>query len=199
MKKQPFRQLARERRNAVRGRKEKSAAVERLIMQAIAGQGQSVCVSELSEAKRFYIYISCRSEVETEGILAKLGQLGRQAAAPRVSGDRMAFYLITGEEDLETGCYGVREPKKECVLSVPEKGDVILVPGLAFDRQGNRMGYGKGFYDRYLSEKGADCIKIGLAFEEQIYECVPVGEQDVRMDAIVTPDGWVLCKKEGKQ
>ena len=89
--------------------------------------------------------------------------------------------------DLEIGTFGVLEPKEECIRPVmPEKLDIVIVPGLAFDLQGNRIGYGGGFYDGFL--KGLSAPKIALAYEWQIVNCVPSDEHDVKVDKIVTED-----------
>jgi len=91
--------------------------------------------------------------------------------------------------DVQAGQFGIREPKADCA-EIPSSGfDLILVPGVAFDLHGNRLGRGKGFYDRLLSQFRG--IKCGIAFDEQIENEIPTGAHDVRMDFILTPTRWV--------
>jgi 5-formyltetrahydrofolate cyclo-ligase len=92
-------------------------------------------------------------------------------------------------KDIADGQFGIREPNIQCVAVPLNRLDLILVPGMAFDLNGHRLGRGKGFYDRLLSEtKG---IRCGVAFDEQIVEEIPVEPHDAVMDCIVTPTRWI--------
>ena len=93
--------------------------------------------------------------------------------------------------ELVSGQFGVREPQPACIELPLADLDLILVPGVAFDTQGHRLGRGKGFYDRWLSDFNGK--KIGIAFDEQLVDAVPVEEQDIRMDFILTPTRCVKC------
>ena len=95
--------------------------------------------------------------------------------------------------ELVPGRFGIREPEPACIEMPLADLDLVLVPGVAFDAQGRRLGRGKGFYDRWLSEfKGK---KIGVAYDEQLIEAIPVEEQDVQMDFILTPTKCVVCEE----
>jgi 5-formyltetrahydrofolate cyclo-ligase len=96
------------------------------------------------------------------------------------------------QEEIVTGQFGVREPKSSCAEIAPDKIDLALVPGVAFDLRGNRLGRGKGFYDRLLTDVRG--LKCGVAFDEQVDE-VPAGRSDVPVDFILTPSG--CAKSEG--
>ena len=98
----------------------------------------------------------------------------------------MVFCRIDSMEDLCVGYRGIREPKPECPVLVPSGRDLILVPGTAFDRRGYRMGYGGGYYDRFLSMIPDSCVCAGLAFPEQIADEIPVDSYDCRLDIILT-------------
>lgn len=139
------------------------------------------------KAKTVYLYLSCRSEVETQEILTQVWKDGKIAAAPRVHGEEMQFYRICSLEDLESGAFGIWEPKSGCSCCTPEEGDLMLVPGCAFSGKGGRMGYGKGYYDRYLSAHHG-CFLLGLAFEEQMTEELILMEHDQCMDAVLTQE-----------
>ena len=94
--------------------------------------------------------------------------------------------------DVVTGHFGIREPAARCLEIPLGEFDLVLVPGVAFDRQGRRLGRGKGYYDRLLAEVRG--IKCGIAFAEQVVETVPAGPADVRLDFLVTPTAGVEVK-----
>ena len=91
--------------------------------------------------------------------------------------------------DLKTGQFGIREPADACPLIPLNRLDFVLVPGVAFDLQGRRLGRGKGYYDRLLAEvRGKTC---GVAFDEQIVEELPLEPHDVLVNCILTPTRWI--------
>ena len=109
----------------------------------------------------------------------------------------MEFYQITSYEDLEPGHFGVWEPKVYCpVYEGPSA--LLLVPGVAFDREGRRIGYGGGFYDRYL-EKHPDHHTVGYAYAFQIYEHLPTEVFDRRVDCVLTENGFLKYTGEREQ
>lgn len=130
-------------------------------------------------------YVSYNSEADTIEIIRRLLDEKRLVCVPRVCGDTMDFYRIHSTDDLTEGYKGILEPAEECELYIPENGDVILVPGSAFDRNLYRIGYGKGYYDRYLS-KYDRLYSIGLAYGFQVYDKIPVDEWDYSLDIIIT-------------
>lgn len=93
--------------------------------------------------------------------------------------------------DLITGHYGIREPHAGCAEICVNLLDLVLVPGVAFDSQGRRLGRGKGFYDQLLADVRG--VKCGVAFDEQLVDEVPVGPQDVPLNCILTPTRWLTC------
>ena len=101
---------------------------------------------------------------------------------PRVEGDNMQFYPYSGE--LSSGAYGIMEPVHGNPV-MPGEIDVIIVPGVAFTNKGARMGRGKGFYDRYLSQSDFCGLKLGVCFKEQLVGELPLEEHDVKMDAVI--------------
>lgn len=133
-----------------------------------------------------FAYIDAKSEVQTQQIIEYAWKSGKKVAVPKVHGDSMRFYLITSYEDLEPGCFGIREPKEGCkeILTVSENS-VVIMPGVAFDRKGNRIGYGKGYYDKYFSAY-PKIYKIAIAFEVQMVLEIPADEFDVKADIVMT-------------
>ena len=102
---------------------------------------------------------------------------------PRVEGDIMNFYTYD-KEAMSVGAFGINEPRTGVSVS-PCDIDAIIVPGVAFTACGARMGRGKGFYDKYLSQDGFSALKIGVCFSEQIVDHIPVEQHDVAMDVVI--------------
>jgi 5-formyltetrahydrofolate cyclo-ligase len=101
----------------------------------------------------------------------------------------LARHIIDPINHVATGRFGVREPLESCAPVPLNRLDLVLVPGVAFDLRGGRLGRGQGFYDRLLS--AVDGLKCGVAFDEQIVDTVPVGPMDVRLNCILTPTRWI--------
>ena len=102
---------------------------------------------------------------------------------PRVEGDVMNFYSYDSCA-MAKGAYGINEPQNGLPVDVGEI-DVIVVPGVAFTDCGARMGRGKGYYDRYLSQSGCRALKIGVCYREQVVESIPTEPHDVMMDTVI--------------
>ena len=110
-----------------------------------------------------------------------------KTAFPKVFGEELFFYEVDDVSQLEEGAFHIMEPVmgKTKIFSDWTKRILVLTPGLAFDRQGNRMGYGKGFYDRFF-EAVPEVYKVGIAFECQMAEQLKAENWDVKMDAVIT-------------
>ncbi len=146
---------------------------------------------EIREAAVLMIYLSFGSEVRTDGILRWAWGNGKRIVVPRCCPEerRLTPCLLSGFSELETGHYGIREPKAEQVRAVPaEEIDAVLVPAVAFDRRGYRVGYGGGYYDRFLP-KAPKAVRIGAAFACQMVDRIPAGPHDIPVDRIVTEEG----------
>lgn len=144
------------------------------------------------EAEILLVYMDYRSEVITTGLVEELLSegSGKRVFAPKVEGMDIAFYEIQSMEELEAGYQGIREPKENkeklfCEQTAKESRCFLLTPGSVFDKNLGRMGYGKGFYDRFI-HKFPHIVKAGLAFECQIAGQVPVDERDEKMDMVIT-------------
>lgn len=132
------------------------------------------------------LYMPANREVDVADMILLCRQQNRTVVVPRVDGDAMEFYEIQDFDDCEKGHFGIWEPKQDCRKISGEDISLMIVPGVAFDPTGHRLGYGGGFYDRYL-ERYPDIIKIAVAYDLQITEELPSEDHDVRMDYIVTP------------
>ncbi len=135
-------------------------------------------------AQTVLLYHSLPDEPDTSLLLRRWS--GRKTLLlPVVVGEELELRPYTGEEDLHSGAFGILEPQKTAVSSVMVP-DFVLVPGVAFDRDGNRLGRGKGYYDRLLSQpQYKEVYKMGCAFDFQISDHVPSEPFDVRMDGIL--------------
>lgn len=112
-------------------------------------------------------------------------------AFPRVSGDTMEFYQITSMEDFKEGAFHIMEPEQGC-SQVNFEQAYCLVPGSVFDRNGNRYGYGKGYYDKYFAWH-KELKPIGIAYEMQVQEEIPAEETDVKMQILATEARLFQC------
>jgi len=138
------------------------------------------------------VYVNMPGEVRTEKIIQDLLNAGKTVVVPVCIPQEVNLLpsQIKGLDELAPGHYGILEPKKEFIRPVdPGVLEIIIVPGLAFDMQGNRIGHGKGYYDRFLMRVSPFAKKVGLAFEFQIVYNIPVCHFDVPMDLIVTENG----------
>jgi 5-formyltetrahydrofolate cyclo-ligase len=127
-------------------------------------------------------------ELDLWPLLEEALAAGKIAALPRyhpAGKNYVACRVQNLRSEIVTGAFGIREPAARCPEIPLNRLHLILVPGVAFDRHGHRLGRGKGFYDRLLA--GACGVKCGIAFDEQMVNEVPAGPSDVRMDFIVTP------------
>jgi 5-formyltetrahydrofolate cyclo-ligase len=136
----------------------------------------------ISEAESIGCYYSIGSEVQTIELINHLLSEKKIVSLPKISQETMSFRKIESLSKLEKGEFDISEPKDNAPIQ--EDQDVILVPCVGLDNDGNRIGYGVGFYDKYLEKKNS--IKIALAYSKQIVKTIPYSENDVKMDWIVT-------------
>jgi len=135
-----------------------------------------------------------RNEVNLIPLLEWIISNQKKLLVPVVEGSVLISVELTSFNHLERNSFGVLEPVA-CVPSTLEsKIDLVLVPLLAVDSKGNRLGYGKGYYDRFFKQLNSQVFKLGVAFEFQVLDCVPATQNDVRLDAVVTESGVMLCK-----
>ncbi len=173
-------------------------AASRSILDMLAG------LPEFRAARGVHCFISLAEEVDTAGIFEACWEAGKATFVPYQLEEegRLGWARRNPEHDLVGGPFNVPEPTPENRRPVPlEEIDLVLAPGVAFDRRGNRLGYGKGYYDDFLTQIGVDGVHgtenmrrfsgkrpvvIGLAFAAQIVPSVPREPWDVQVDAIIT-------------
>lgn len=146
------------------------------------------------------IYLNYRSEVITRPLIAALQYQGIKVAAPVTDPrhHRLTPYLIeNGDEDLIPGYRNIPEPDfRRMPELAPAELDIVLVPGSVFDPAGGRLGYGGGFYDRFLSREAPQASTVGLAYELQIVKRVPLQQHDVLLDRVVTEERLLKGRRE---
>lgn len=160
---------------------------------AAAIRERLLALPEFRAAKGVHAFVSFPEEVDTAPILAACAEAGKAIFLPYLAPDRKRIGCgrWDGRAPLVPGPFGTREPPLESRAPVhPAAIDLVLVPGVAFDRRGGRLGYGKGYYDGFLTElreqRGAPPPLIALAFSVQIVEAVPLSPWDVRIPQMLT-------------
>ncbi len=147
-------------------------------------------------ARTVLAYAGFGSELQTEDFLRRTLGLGKTLLLPRVNRETKSLDLYEVknlERDLESGTWGIREPNLDiCSPADIRAVDFVLVPGVAFDSRGGRLGYGAGFYDRLLANRPSQAWLVAGAFEIQMIEHVPMHEHDVPVDMVVTERGHYL-------
>ncbi len=163
-------------------RKEEIHALSMRILERVRG------LWEYQRADTLFIYMDARHEVETSELIRQAWADGKRVAVPKVSGRNMRFFYIASlERDLKEGAFGILEPcaKDPADEATDSTGTLLVMPGVAFDESRHRIGYGGGFYDRFL-KRHPDPATIALAFEFQVREEIPFEGFDMLPGKIVT-------------
>ncbi len=190
--KNEFRKLARERILAMSEQQRKNKSLKAV--------SNLKSLDEFSRAKCVMVYVSKKDEVDTIGLITDMLKSGKRVAVPFVDEERMELIPceISNLEELAVGTFGVMEPDPGNLRIVnTEEIDVVVVPGMAFDRNCNRLGRGKGYFDRFLKRLNGGKKVIGLAFSEQVFDSIPVEENDAKVDIVVTESSIIRCDAGG--
>ena len=150
-----------------------------------------VALPEYASAKTVMYYIDVRTEVRTRQHLPLALASGKRIVVPYCVNDVLELFPLEDMDELAIGMYRILEPRDElrsvAAKRVPvEELDLVMVPGVAFDRRGARMGHGKGYYDKLLEHARLDTPLVALAFECQLFPEIPTQDHDVFMDKIIT-------------
>lgn len=187
MRKQTMRLHLREVLNAIPIEKRRSAAA--------SVTAHLLADPAVAAADTILAYAALPAELDLDPFIAAALNLGKRVCVPSIDWARKSMspaQIANVDTDLQTGRYGVRTPKDRCTLVEPEQLDVILLPGLAFDRAGNRLGRGAGFYDRMLaaqSEPPTPPVLIGVCYAAQLTPSVPIEPHDHRAHRVITEQG----------
>ncbi len=140
-------------------------------------------LEQLPNASVVSAYMAMQGEVDLRELF---GRIDKQWVFPRVRGEDLKFYRVKNlETEMQVGAFGILEPKDELEEVRADAVDVFLCPGLGFDRNGGRLGRGRGFYDRMLKHAKPEAVKLGVCFPFQIVDEILMEEHDVRMDGVV--------------
>ncbi|MCS5695110.1 5-formyltetrahydrofolate cyclo-ligase [Desulfofundulus thermocisternus] len=171
---------------------EEVAARSRRIMERLTS------LEEYHRAKTLMAYVDFRNEVKTGDLIVESMARGKRVAVPLtdVAGKRLVpSLLLDFPGDLAPGTWGILEPRPECLRPLePQELDLVVVPGVAFDLQGNRLGYGGGFYDRFLPRTRPDTVWLAPAFEVQLVPAVYHGPHDCPVHILVTEERVVYTR-----
>ncbi len=142
------------------------------------------------EARVLFTFISFGSEVDTLRLIEDALRKGKVVAVPWINKEKnlMEAKVIRNLEDMYPGLYGILEPSPEAETLKPQEIDLIITPGVAFDNLGGRIGYGGGYYDKFLSEVKASVPKIALSYELQRVDKLPLEPFDMKVTALITEE-----------
>lgn len=144
----------------------------------------------IKNAKNIMLYLDFNNEVSTDSLIKKLLNLGKIVSSPITLKEERKLIpsqITDLKNGIQYGAYNIREPKPECSPAINIKDlDVVIVPAVAYDKNCYRLGYGGGFYDRFLENLRKDAVTIGIAFDLQIFDEVPKEPHDAQLDYIVT-------------
>lgn len=164
-------------------REKKRALTEAQIIQASEKLTQALLAHPLyRRASTLYAYLSYNQEVRTEAIIRRALAEGKHVAVPKVCGDEMRFLLLNETTPIALGYKGIPEPTDG--TEADDKDALVLMPGLAFDRAGHRMGYGGGFYDRFLAKEPHPTV--ALCYDFQLLPHLPTEVHDIPVDAVLS-------------
>ena len=174
-------------RDQVDGSREQAAE---MVTGRVAGLGA------FSRAETILTYAAFGTELDTAPMIRRILDTGRTLALPRVEDQGLTLWAVSDpKRELTPGTWGIPEPIAGLRPVTAWDVDLFLLPGLAFDRAGRRLGYGGGYFDRLL--KGAPGFTVGIGFDFQVVDTVPAEPHDVRVDRVVTPSQNIRCPGDG--
>ena len=144
-----------------------------------------------SDAEVVCVYMDAFNEVQTSYIIDECEKKSKTVVVPVVDGDDIFLSLLT--DSLHSGAFGIREPVKAKEFP-KEKVDIFAVPALAFDKNGGRVGFGKGYYDKLLKDTSG--VKVGLCYEFQLVDYIKCESHDILMDCVITEGQVIHCGKK---
>lgn len=155
--------------------------------------------SAYATAKTVLVYLHIRTELRTTSLVTNLRRDGKEIVIPFCVGNNLKLFRFSDPAELAVGGFGILEPldSLRCLpekLARPHELDLLAVPGVAFDRRGGRIGHGRGYFDRLLRRVRPDAITLGLAFDCQLFDRVPMEAHDVPLDGVVTESATYLSQ-----
>lgn len=158
-----------------------------------------ICSDFYLDANIILFYAALDDEINVDECIEDALMLGKQVALPVCTNDKgeMKFYYISSMSDLNSGFFGVREPDiNKCQEVTDYSNSICILPGIAYDKRGYRLGYGKGYYDRFMQKNTS--LFIGLCYNELVDDELPIGEYDIPVKYIITENGFIAVEQEDK-
>ena len=146
-----------------------------------------------ARAKTVALYSPINNEVATDHVFLEARKRNKKVYYPRVHGENLEFFEVHATTELLSCSFGVAEPAQGDKISVAEL-DLVIVPGVAFDLRGHRLGYGRGYYDRQLAGRAMETVSVGLGFESQLCDLLPAEVHDQALDFIATETRFISCQ-----
>jgi len=172
-------------RKSILSRRRALPAIEKTVADD-AIQGALLASPEYMTTATVALYFSVNNEVSTEKVINHSLSVGKVLFLPAVEDGEMLFRRVASLDDLVTGRFGIMQPSSGCVAVDPEEIDLIVVPGVGFDLSGQRIGYGKGCYDKALHRLEGKGKLTALCYEFQLIDSLAGEQHDVNMDRIIT-------------
>lgn len=171
---------------------EKDAVSERIVRRFMD-------LAEYEKAGTVMFYVDVRDEVRTRHALPEALASGKRIVVPYCLNGELELFWLENMDELELGMYRILEPRVElrdvaAKRLTPTDLDLVMVPGVAFDRNGGRTGHGKGYYDKLLQHARKDAPLVALSFECQLFDEIPAESHDIFMDKVVTEDSVYVGK-----
>lgn len=164
----------------------KSLTPEEARTASLRVQQAFVASPEFARARMIALYAPIHGEIDTGEVMRAALAAGKRVLFPAVCGEALRFYCVTGQDELRRGAFGVYEPCSSQQAIPPDAADVIVMPGVAFDLSGRRIGYGKGFYDRAVHHLEGQGRLVGFCHDFQLVEEIAGEPHDVAIDLIFT-------------
>lgn len=145
------------------------------------------------EAKNIFIYVGFGSEINTADYINEFLKEGKKIFVPRIDIGKkvMDAVSINSLQELKANKFGILEPDKDNEVIDKNELDLIIVPGVAFDCNGGRVGYGGGYYDKYMKDIDGDICRVAICYNFQLLEYLPIEDHDIKVHKIITEDGIV--------
>jgi len=177
--------------------KRNSLSTEEIKEKSLKIKNNLLSSNEFKNSKNIMFYMSFKKEADTQRIIKELLKTKeKKILVPYIIKRDLRLHVseLKDFNELEPKTFGILEPKEAYTREFnPDKLDLVIVPGIAFDKTGHRIGYGYGYYDRFLKTIKKDAIKIGLCYDFQLVEKIPEEEHDVPMDIIITDKDVIKC------
>ena len=144
-------------------------------------------------SKKIGLYSSVKNEVRTDSIFFWAVESGKEVYFPKVTGSSLSFHRVGDLEELTPGKFGIPEPDGDAPTVEPQELDLLIVPGVAFDGCGVRIGHGKGYYDRFMSDVPRS-KRVGILYKLQLQKSIPSEGHDVGLGLLVHELGIIFCR-----